>query len=133
MGFGAKNVQTAAAGVDRLAAVAGSSSFAAPPADAAASSSAPRRRDEVRPDPSRIRPRQLEESPDQRKRRLAAKTANFTATIIARIVIIVAAALWAWNQYQFTGQLHRGVAIGVFVMLGDFGRVILKATEAGTK
>ena len=58
---------------------------------------------------------------------------NFTATIIARIVIITAAGLWAWQQFQFTGQIHRGIAIGVFVMFGDLGRVIMKATEPGTK
>ncbi len=130
MAFGAKKAGVPAASVDRLAAVAGSPSPAAATADAV---SAPHPRGELRPDPSRIRPRQIDESPEQRKRRLAAKTVNFSATIIARIVIIAGAGLWAWKQYEFTGQVHRGVALGVFVMFGDLGRVILKASEPGTK
>ncbi len=133
MAFGAKNAGVAAVGVDRLAAVAGSSSHTITTEDAASAPSTPRRYAEVQPDPSRIRPRQIDESPEERKRRLAAKTVNFTATIIARIVIIAGAGLWAWKQYEFTGQIHRGVAVGAFVMFGDLGRVILKATEPGTK
>ena len=135
MAFGEKNAQAAVIGADRLAAVAG-----APPTtasvDAASPAAAPaprRRRADLQPDPSRIRPRQLEETPETRKRRLAAKTVNFTATIIARLVIIAGAGLWGWKQYEYTGQIHRGVAIGVFVMFGDLGRVILKAMEPGTK
>lgn len=131
MAFGAKKTAVAAVGVDRLVSVART------PRDVAAanagSSSAVRPQKMRQPDPSRIRPRQIEETAEQRKRRLAAKTVNFTATIIARIVIIAAAGLWAWQQYQFTGQIHRGIAIGVFVMFGDLGRVIMKATEPGTK
>lgn len=132
MAFGTKkNINPAAIGGDRLAAVAGV------PVNAsgveAASPVQPRSGAGVQPDPSRIRPRQIEETPEARSRRLAAKTVNFTATIIARIVIIAAAGLWAWKQYEYTGQIHRGVAIGVFVMFGDLGRVIMKATEPGTK
>lgn len=131
MAFGAKKTAVAGVGVDRLAAVAGT-----PPdvAAAHASSTGTVRPSRPRqPDPSRIRPRQIEETAEQRKRRLAAKTVNFTATILARFVIIAAAGLWAWQQYQFTGQVHRGIAIGVFAMFGDLGRVIMKATEPGTK
>ena len=135
MAFG--NKQNSAAlkiGVDRLAAVAGASNGAmASASNGAASPAARRHRGELQPDPSRIRPRQIEETPEDRKRRLAAKTVNFTATIIARVVIIAAAALWAWEEYQYTGQIHRGVAVGIFVMFGDLGRVMMKAAEPGTK
>jgi|GEM_PF-1544240 len=132
MAFGTrKNINPAAVGGDRLAAVAGVPVNA--PVAEGASPAQPRRSANVQPDPSRIRPRQIEETPEMRKRRLAAKTVNFTATIIARIVIIAAAGLWAWKQYEYTGQIHRGVAIGIFVMFGDLGRVIMKASEPGTK
>ncbi len=132
MAFGAKKTQAAIVGCDRLMAVAG----AAPTASSSRSAveaSPSRRRHDLTPDPSRIRPRQIEETPEDRKRRLAAKTANFTATIIARLVIIAAAALWAWKQYEYSGQIHRGVAVGVFIMLGDLGRVFMKASVSGTK
>lgn len=131
MAFGAKKPALAGVGMDRLAAVAGAPRQASmATADAAVSVRPPPPR---QPDPSRIRPRQIEETAAQRKRRLAAKTVNFTATIIARIIIIAGAGWWVWQQYQFTGQVHRGIAIGVFVMLGDLGRVIMKATEPGAK
>lgn len=133
MAFGAKK---AAAGVSssRLAAVAGipvehtfSESRSSEPAQAKP------HRGEIQPDMSRMRPRGIEETPEARKRRLAAKTINFSATIIARIVILGAAAFFLWNEYQFGGEIHRGVAVGVFAMVADLGRVILKASEPGTK
>lgn len=135
MAFGGKNAQAAVIGGDRLAAIAGSAptAAAADVASPGAVATAPRRSADLQPDPSRIRPRQIEETPETRKRRLAAKTVNFTATIIARIVIIGGAGLWAWKQYEYTGQIHRGVAVGVFIMFGDLGRVLLKAMEPGTK
>ncbi len=132
MAFGSKKANVSGVGGDRLAAVAGT----LPPmtsADAAAATSPMRYAAPLDPDPSRIRPRGIEESPEERKRRLRAKTVNFTATIIARIVIIAGAGFWAWKQYEFTGQIHRGVAVGAFAMFGDFGRVLLKAIEPGTK
>ncbi len=135
MAFGSKqNSAALQISVDRLAAVAGAPGGASLLAtNAVASPVRQRPRGELQPDPSRIRPRQLEETPEDRKRRLAAKTVNFTATTIARIVIIAAAGLWAWEQYQYTGQIHRGVAVGILVMFGDLGRVIMKASEPGTK
>ena len=131
MAFGAKKTAVAGVGMDRLTAVAGSPRQTRVTNASAVDSVRPAQ--PRQPDPARIRPRQIEETAEQRKRRLAAKTMNFTATIIARIVIITAAGLWAWQQFQFTGQIHRGIAIGVFVMFGDLGRVIMKATEPGTK
>ncbi len=130
MAFGSKKAP-AGVSADRLSAVAGASAAPAAAAPSGVGSSA--RRTTLDIDPSRMRPRQIEETPEDRKRRLAAKTVNFTATIIARIVIIAGAGVYAWNQYQLTGQVHRGVAIGVFVMIGDLGRVIMKAAEPGTK
>ena len=132
MAFGERNAQAAAKGGARLAAIAGSAATSVAAAPVGASSPS-MRRSSVEPDQSRIRPRQIEETPETRKRRLAAKTVNFTATIIARLVIIAAAGLWAWEQYQYTGQIHRGIVVGGFVMFGDLGRVIFKAMEPGTK
>ncbi|MEO1252629.1 MAG: hypothetical protein AAFW81_09820 [Pseudomonadota bacterium] len=82
---------------------------------------------------ARIRPRGIDETSEERQRRLAAKSVNFGATIIARTVIMAAAGLYAWQEFQFTGQVHRGVAVGMVVMLGDFGRVVMKAAEPGTR
>ncbi len=134
MAFGGKKAEAIAIGADRLAAVAGSGpATAVADAPSSPAASAPARRVELTPDPSRIRPRQIEETPEARKRRLAAKTVNFSATIIARLVIIAGAGLWGWEQYEYTGQLHRGLAVGLLVMFGDLGRVVLKAMEPGTK
>lgn len=127
MGFGGKK-QPIGMNADRLAAVAG---VGATQADA--DMSAPRRRVSLEPDMSRIRKSSIEETPAQRKKRLAAKTVNFSATFIARIIIIGAAGFYAWTEFQSTGKVHRGVAIGIFAMFADFGRVMLKALEPGSK
>ena len=92
-----------------------------------------RRRVSVEPDVSRIRRNVIDETPELRKRRLAAKTVNFTTTFIARAVILAALAYYAWGAYQFSGSVHRGVMIGMFAMTLDFGRVALKAMEPGSK
>lgn len=126
MGFGGKK-PAMAMNADRLAAVAG----AAPVVEAG--EAAPRRRVSVEPDLSRIRKCSIDETPEERKKRLAAKTVNFSATIIARIVIIGAAGLFAWSEFQSTGKIHRGVALGMFAMTADLGRVLLKALEPGSK
>jgi hypothetical protein len=134
MGFGNKKEPPVSASMDRLAAVAGGAPAAAPAvAGEGQSGPKPQRRKELQIDVTRIRPRQIEETAEQRKRRLAAKTVNFTATIIARVVIIVGAGIYGWDIYESTGQVHRGVAIGIIVMIGDLGRVVMKASEPGTK
>lgn len=127
MGFGGKK-PAMAMNASRLAAVAGASA-----APAASASEAPMRRVSVEPDLSRIRKCSIDETPEERKKRLAAKTVNFTATIIARLIIICAAGLFAWSEFQNTGKFHRGVALGIFAMTVDLGRVILKALEPGSK
>ena len=132
MGFGKKSAAAMQINTDRLAAVAGLPTTAAATAGAGASE-APRRRVSVEPDMSRIRKCSLDETPEERKKRLAAKTVNFTATILARLVIIAAAGLYAWTEFESTGKIHRGVAIGIFAMTADLGRVMLKALEPGSK
>lgn len=127
MGFGGKK-PAMAMNASRLAAVAGASA-----APAVSASEAPMRRVSVEPDLSRIRKCSIDETPEERKKRLAAKTVNFTATIIARLIIIGAAGLFAWSEFQNTGKFHRGVALGIFAMTVDLGRVILKALEPGSK
>lgn len=133
MGFGNKKAAPQV-GIDRLAAVAGGGAAAATAAPAAAgAASEPVKRVSVEPDVSRIRKRQIEETPEDRKKRLAAKAVNFSATILARIAILAAAGLYMWKEYEFTGKVHRGVALGAFAMTADLGRVILKAMEPGSK
>ena len=131
MAFGAKQpaFQVSAA---RLAAVSGGGA-AVMPAGASVSEATPQRRVSVEPDVSRIRKNMIDETPQQRKKRLAAKTVNFGATMIARIVILAGVGLYAWNTYQFSGEIHRGVALGLFVIAADFGRVCLKAMTPGSK
>lgn len=135
MGFGNKQ-PTMHISTARLTALAGGGAGAAAVAECPPGSEAnnpPRRRVSLEPDVSRIRKRGTDETPEERKRRLAAKTVNFSATILARLVILGAAGFWMWNTYQFSGQIHRGVAIGMFVMLADVGRVSMKALEPGSK
>ena len=127
MGFGGKK-PAMAMNASRLAAVAGASA-----APTASGTEAPRRHVSVEPDLSRIRKCSIDETPEERKKRLAAKTVNFSATIIARLVIIGAAGLFAWSEFQNTGKIHRGVALGIFAMTADLGRVLLKALEPGSK
>jgi len=117
-------------GVDRLAAIAGGGAMNAA---AAVESAAPRARVTVEPDLSRIRPRGINETPEQRARRLTAKKINFTMTFLARLIIMGAVAYLMKEVYDGTGSIHRGYATGMFLMVADFGRVILKAMEPGTK
>lgn len=135
MAFGAKQQPAFQVSAARLAAVSGggAATAAAMPASASAGESAPRRRVSVEPDVSRIRKNMIDETPEERKKRLAAKTVNFGATIIARIVIFAGVGLYAWKTYQFSGEIHRGVALGLFAMTADFGRVCLKAMTPGSK
>ncbi|MCK5747222.1 MAG: hypothetical protein KAH44_13455 [Oricola sp.] len=114
---------------DRLAAIAGGVTAS----EALVERAAPAPRVVLEPDLSRIRPRGVEETPEQRKKRLAAKTINFTFTIAARLIIIAALGLLIWNNYEMTGAIQRGPAMGIFAILVDLGRVMMKAMEPGTK
>lgn len=132
MGFGNKKPAMAISS-SRLASVAG-----APAASAASSSPQIKRIACPEPDLSRIRPRRIQETPEERKRRLAAKTVNFTVTIIARIVILIAAGLFLWTDYLNSVQygwsrFHYFAFLGMMTMVGDLGRVIIKASTHGTK
>lgn len=129
MAFGNQSKRAPQIGADRLASVAG----LAPAAAAVDGTVAPAVRQVLEPDLSRIRPRGIEETPDERKRRLTAKTVNFTFTIIARLVIMGALGQFGYEAYQATGMVHRGVAAGLFAIAADLGRVILKAMTPGTK
>ena len=125
MGFGAKK-QVNRVSMDRLAAVSGGGA-------AVASGGAAPRRVSVEPDLSRMRKSRIEETPEERKKRLAAKTVNFGATIIARIVIFIGAGMYGWEIYEATYAVPRGVVIGMVAMLGDFCRVLIKMMEPGSK
>lgn len=118
---------------DRLASVVSGASYTSAAAAADAAAAAPKQRLTHEPDLSRMRPRGIEETPDQRKRRLAAKTVNFTATILARLLIIAALGLYAYDIHESSGAIHRGAAAGIVAMLLDFGRVLMKAMQPGTK
>ena len=138
MGFGAKRQkkQNPGVGEDRLAAITGAA-IAQPANDVsvqtAQTPAVTSRPVSLEPDLSRIRKSSIDETPAQRKQRLAAKTVNFSATIIARIVILGAVGFYAWQELQGIGAIHRGVVIGLFVMVADLGRVIIKAMDPGSK
>ncbi len=130
MAFSKQKAAAPQISMDRLAAVAGGAGAAA---TAVTGGGANRPRVSLEPDVSRIRKIAIEETPEERKLRLAAKTVNFSATILARMIILAAAGLYVWKTYQFSGQVHRGIAIGMFAMTADLGRVALKALEPGSK
>ncbi|GJL92426.1 hypothetical protein [Hyphococcus sp.] len=125
-----KQTEALRVSIDRLAAIAGGGGVEMA---VTAESDAPRRRVELKPDLSRIRPRGINETPEQKARRLTAKKINFTMTFLARLAIMGAVAYLMKEVYEGTGSIHRGYAMGMFVMVADFGRVILKAMEPGTK
>ena len=129
MGYGNQQ-QAARVSAARLASISGS---AAPVAASTSGNAAPIARVSHEPDLSRMRARGIEETPEERKRRLAAKTVNFTASFIARLLLMAALAKFGYDAYEMTGVRHRGAAFGLFAMLADFGRVALKAMEPGTK
>lgn len=134
MAFAKKKQEAPRISADRLASISGAGgavSEAAP--GAAIADVAPRARVSLEPDLSRIRPRGIMETPEERKRRLTAKTINFTFTFLARIIIMGAVAYLMLGIWEGTGAIHRGYAIAMFAMVADFGRVILKAMEPGTK
>ncbi|VAV97093.1 hypothetical protein MNBD_ALPHA05-229 [hydrothermal vent metagenome] len=132
MGFGDKK-PVAQISLDRLAAVAGGGSVeTAGPVERTAAP--PPKPVTLEPDVSRIRKtNMIDETPEAHKRRLAAKTINFSTTFLIRIIIFAAVLYYAWSQHQLTGQIHRGLAIGLLVMAADFGRVSLKAMTPGSK
>lgn len=130
MGFGKQQAVARISG-DRLAAVTGGASVSAEPD--MAPSKPMMRRESVKPDLSKMRKNRIEETPEQRKKRMAAKTVNFGATFLVRIIIIAAALYFGYQTVELTGVFPRGVGIGIFVMVGDFGRVLLKAMEPGSK
>ncbi|WP_425409956.1 hypothetical protein [Hyphococcus sp.] len=133
MAFGGKQNQAAfAISADRLSSLAGGVS-AAQAVTASGGNVVAERPATLEPDLSRMRPRGIDETPEERKKRLAAKSVNFTATFIARLLIMGALGNFAYDVYQLTGTVHRGVAVGMFVMLADLGRVGLKVMEPGTK
>ncbi|MBT8473197.1 MAG: hypothetical protein HKN14_09480 [Marinicaulis sp.] len=129
MGFGAKQA-VARVSENRLSAVAGVGAAGSFPAGSSVGAA---RRVSIEPDLSKIRKCRIEETPEERKKRLAAKTVNFGATIIARLVIIAALGVYAWGEYQTSGRIHRGVLFGLVAMGGDLGRVLLKMMEPGSK
>lgn len=129
MGFGKQQAAPRISG-DRLAAVTGVSVAVTP--DIAAPQPM-MRRESIEPDLSKMRKNRIEETPEQRKKRMAAKTVNFGATFLARLIIIGAAGYYGYQAFEMTGIIPRGVSVGIFVMVGDFGRVILKAMEPGSK
>ncbi len=130
MAFGNKQSQAAArVGAERLAALSGAGAAAVETAAPSISG----RRGSVEPDLARIRPRGVDETDEARSQRLAAKTVNFSATFIARLILMAALAKFGFDAYQLTGTMHRGVALGLLAMLADFGRVTMKAMEPGTK
>ncbi len=131
MAFGGRQ-QPERISVERLAAVTGGGVAAAAVA-APAEISVPTRRQSVEPDLSRMRKSRIDETPEQRKKRLAAKTVNYGATFIARFVIIGAVGYFAWEHFKMTGNFHRGYVIGIFLMFADLGRIALKAMEPGGK
>jgi len=132
MGFGSKNAAAPRMSADRLAGVSGRGGAAAA-MTASPAMAMPRARVSLEPDLSRIRARSVDISEEARQRRVAAKTVNFTATIIARLIILLAIGKYGYDLWMMTGTFHRGVVMGGFAVLADLGRVALKAMEPGTK
>ena len=130
MGFGKKQEAVRISG-DRLASVAGVAVSA--PAAVGGDPIQQVKRASVEPDLSRIRKNRIEETPEERKKRLAAKTVNFGATFMARAIIIGVAGYYGYEAYQATNVFPRGIALGIFAMLADFGRVLMKCMEPGSK
>ncbi len=114
---------------DRLAAVAGDGAMVQH--EAAAREPAQRVKREL--DLSRIRKCSVDETPKQRRKRLAAKTVNFGASMLVRIIILVVAGYFVWADFQSTGKMHNGYAAGMVLMVADFGRIVMKAMTPGTK
>lgn len=135
MGFGNRNAAAPRISADRLAGIAGGGggSAAAAAVEVSPVVSGPRARVSIEPDLTRIKARSVDETPEAQERRLAAKTVNFTATIIARLIILAALGKFGYDLWLSTGTFHRGVAVGLFAMLADLGRVSIKAMEPGTK
>ena len=90
---------------------------------------APRARVSVEPDLSRINKNRSGESPAERKKRLAAKSVNFSASFLARAAILSAAIWYGYEGYRATGDIDRLVAVAVLAMAADFGRVLIKAMQ----
>ncbi len=84
-------------------------------------------------DQKRIRKIGWDEPADARKRRLRAKTINFSCTIGARVLLFVGVGYFFWKQYQWHGVINRGLIVAMLAMLADFGRVMAKMMTHGTK
>ena len=92
---------------------------------------APRARVSLEPDLSRINKNRSGESPAERKKRLAAKSVNFSASFLARAAILGAAIWYGYEGYRATGDIDRLVAVAILAMAADFGRVLIKSMQPG--
>lgn len=81
----------------------------------------------------RIKPLGGDETPEQRRMRLRAKTVNFSATFMARVVIMAAAGYFMLQEYRKWGLIDRRIGFGMLAMGADFGRALAKCMTPGTK
>lgn len=123
MAFGKKN-SAASARMERLTQNMGQAN-----ADSDSASSC----DVPEPDLETIRRLRLNETSEERRVRLRVKTINFASTLTARAVIIFIALFYLVHRYSHSGILDRRIAIVIFAMVGDYGRVLMKAFTPGTK
>lgn len=133
--MGKKKQEAPRVDAGRLAALAGQRKEAQATSEGSpeASGGQPQRRVSVEPDLSRINKTRIIETPEQRKKRLAAKSVNFSASFMARGAIIAAALWYGYEAYQSTGDIDSIVAGVVLVMTVDFARVMFKAMEPGSR
>ena len=85
------------------------------------------------PDPRSVRKWRPTEDPVARRRRLRAKTVNFTCTLTARAVIMFGLGYFLLHEWEHYGVVDRRGAFILLAMVADYGRVIMKALEPGTK
>ena len=67
------------------------------------------------------------------KKRLAAKTVNFSCTIAIRVFLIGAVGYFFWRDLQLTEFPNRLMGLGIIAMVMDLGRVMTKMMTPGTK
>lgn len=82
---------------------------------------------------NRMKPFGVEETPDERRMRLRAKTVNFSATFLARAVIMAAAGYFMLQEFRKWGYIDRRIGFGLVAMGADFTRVLGKCMTPGTK
>ena len=90
-------------------------------------------RDCVEPDLSKIRKSSIDETPEEFKQRIAAKTVNYSVSITLRLMILATIGYFLWQGYDSSRELERNLLIAGGAVFLDLVRAGFKCITPGTR